>query len=163
MFSGFCGNAQPELQRQKRAGHGAGHGDFFLRHLRPGKFLFRHQHRAVTVAHARAAGQQRVFVAHVGVGVDADGGDVEFAARGALVQRLDVLQNVLEPEAVRRNQTLRQRVKHEGVVGVGRMAERQRRWLHGRRLNHPARTVTMRRKFAVVLHCPGWCRDDRRH
>ena len=55
----------------------------------------------------------------VGVGVDADGGNVEFAARGALVQRLDVLQNVLEAEAVRGNQILRQRVKHEGVIGSG--------------------------------------------
>ena len=25
--------AEPELQRQKRAGHGAGHGDFFLRNF----------------------------------------------------------------------------------------------------------------------------------
>ena len=136
--------AQPELQGKKRAGHGAGHGDFFLRNLRLGKLLFRHEHRAVTIAHARAAGQQRVFIAHMGIGVDADGGDVEFAARGALVQRLDVLQNVLEPEAVRRDQVLRQRVKHEGVVGVRRVAERQRRLLHERSLNHAARTVTMR-------------------
>jgi len=43
----------------------------------------------------------------------------EFAARGALVQRLDVLQNVLEPEAVRRDQILRQRVKHEASSGSG--------------------------------------------
>ena len=70
--------------------------------------------------------------------MDADGGDVEFAARGALVQRLDVLQNVFEAEAVRRDQTLRQRVKHEGVVGVRRMAERQRRLLHERSLDHAA-------------------------
>ncbi|MEJ0091748.1 MAG: hypothetical protein WDM80_18615 [Limisphaerales bacterium] len=42
-------------------------------------------------AHARAAWQERVFVGNIGVGMDADGGDVEFAARGALVERLDVL------------------------------------------------------------------------
>jgi len=39
----------------------------------------------------------------VGVGVEADGSDVEFAARGAFVQRLDILQNMLETVAVRRD------------------------------------------------------------
>jgi hypothetical protein len=66
--------------------------------------------------------------------VDADGGNVEFAARGAFVERLDVLQNMLETEAVRRNQIFRQRVKHEGVIGVGRMAERQSRLLHRQKI-----------------------------
>ena len=132
--------AEPELQRQKRAGHGSRHGDFFLRDFLAGKFLFCHEHRAVAVAHARAAGQQRVFVGDVGVGVDADGGNVEFAARGALVQRLDVLQDVLKMKTVRRNQILRERVKHEGVIRVGRMAERQSRFFHPRKLNHAARS-----------------------
>jgi len=64
--------------------------------------------------------------------------------RGALVERLDVLQNVLEAEAVRGNQIPGQRVKHEGVIRVGRVAERQRRLFHPRKLNHAARSVTTR-------------------
>ena len=137
--------AEPELQGEKRAGHGSRHGDFFLRNFFARKFLFRHEYRAVTVAHARTAGQERVFVADVGVGVNADSGNVEFATRGAFVQRLDVLQNVLKTEAVRGNQILRQRVKHEGIVRVGRVAKGQRRWLHPRKLNHALRSVTTRR------------------
>ncbi len=85
----------------------------------------------IAVAHARAAGQQRVLVTDVGVGVEADGGDIEFAARGTFVERLDILQNVLEAEAVRGNQILRQRIKHESVIGIGRVAKRQRCLLHG--------------------------------
>ena len=101
-------------------------------------FCLGHQHRAVAVAHARAAGQQRVFVAHISVGVNADRRNIQFAARGAFVQRLDVLQNVLKPEAVRRNQFLRQPVKHEGVIRVRRMAKRQSPLRHGRKLTHSA-------------------------
>jgi hypothetical protein len=84
------------------------------------------------------------MLAPLGVGVDADGGDVEFAARGALVQRLDVLQNMGEMIAVRRDEVLRQRVKHEGVVRVGRVAEGQGRLFHPQKLNHAARAVTTR-------------------
>jgi hypothetical protein len=36
---------------------------------------------------------------------------------------------------VRRNQILRQRVKHEGVIGIGRMAKRQRRLFHFSKLD----------------------------
>ena len=144
--------AQPELQREEGAGHRARHGDFLAGDFGPGKLLFGHEHRAVTVAHARAAGQQRISLAHISVGVQADGGDVQFAARGAFVQRLDVLQNMLEAETVRRNQTLRQRVEHESVIGIGRVTQRQRRWLHRRKLIQTTRTVTTRRFTAVCRY-----------
>jgi len=65
-------------------------------------------------------------------GVNAHGGNIQLPARGALVQRLDVLQNMLESEPVRGNQVLRQRVKHEGIVRVGRMAQSQSRLLYHR-------------------------------
>jgi hypothetical protein len=57
---------------------------------------------------------------------------------------------MFKAETVRWNQTLRQRVKHEGVVGVGRMAQRQRRWLHPRKLIQTALTVTAGRKDVPV-------------
>ena len=97
--------AEPELQGKECAGHGSRHGNLFLGNFFARKLLFCHEHRAIAVAHARAAGQQGVFVGNVGVGVDADGGDVEFAARGAFVQRLDVLQNVLKMKTVCRDQS----------------------------------------------------------
>ena len=110
--------AEPELQREKRAGHGSRHGDFFPENFFTGKLLFRHQHRAIAVAHARAAGQQRVFIGNVSVGMNADGGDVEFSAGGAFVQRLNVLQNVLEMKTMRRNKFLGQAIKHESVIRI---------------------------------------------
>jgi hypothetical protein len=54
--------------------------------------------------------------------VDANGRYVQFAAARALVQRLNVLKNVLESKAVGWNEFLGQPVKHEGVVRIRRMA-----------------------------------------
>jgi len=87
--------------------------------------------------------------------VDADGGDVEFAARGSFVERLDVLQDVLETEAVRGDQILREGIKHEGVIGVGRMSKRQGRLLHRRKLNDAARGVTPGTKNPAEKIPPG--------
>ena len=63
-------------------------------------------------------GQERILVADMRVGMDADRGDVEFPAGGALVQGLDVLEDVLELIPARRDQVLRQGIKHEGVVRI---------------------------------------------
>ena len=104
-------------------------GDFLA-----AEFLFCHEHRPVAVAHARAARQQCVFVADIGVGVDADRRDVKFAAGRAFVQRLDVLQDVLEPVAVRGNQFLRQPVEHECIIGIGRMSQGQCRLRHAKKV-----------------------------
>ena len=57
--------------------------------------------------------------------MNADCGEVQFAARGPLVERLDVLQNVLEPKAVSWNYLLGQRIKHERIVRIRRMAQRE--------------------------------------
>src|SRR5205809_6183991 len=75
------------------------------------------------------------MIAHGSVGMEADGGDVELAARGPFVERLDVLQNVLETVAARRNQSLCQAIKHEGIVRIGRMAQRQSALRHARKSN----------------------------
>jgi hypothetical protein len=82
---------QPELQRQKSAGHGPGHGDFCPGQVRPAERFFGHEHRPVTVAHARPAWQQRVLAADISISMDADGRNIQLAPRGPLVQRLDVL------------------------------------------------------------------------
>ncbi len=89
-----------------------------MRHFLPAQALLGHQDRPVAVSHARAAGQQRILRTDVSVGVNADGGDVQFAPRGPFVQGLDVLQHVRELELARRNQFLGQPIKHEGIIGV---------------------------------------------
>jgi hypothetical protein len=53
----FLGQFQPELKGQKRAGHRAGHGDLGVREIGLGNLALGHNHRPVTVAHARAARQ----------------------------------------------------------------------------------------------------------
>src|SRR5262249_30979288 len=95
-----------------------------------GETLFGHQRRPVAVSHARAAWKQGIMIADIGIGMNADGGKVKFTPGGALIQGLDVLENVLEPKALRRDQSLGQSVKHERIVRVGRMSERQGAVLH---------------------------------
>ena len=59
----------------------------------------RDQGRAIPVAHARARGQQRVPVGEVGEGMDAHGRDFQLTVQGAVVERLDVLELMDEPQA----------------------------------------------------------------
>ena len=47
--------------------------------------------------------------------------------RAALVQRLDILQDVLEAPATRGDFMFCQRVEHEGVIGIRAVPERQER------------------------------------
>jgi hypothetical protein len=57
--------------------------------------------------------------------VDRDGGDLQLAFHRPLVERLDVLEDVLEAVAARVDQrrVVREGVEHECVVGVGRVSE----------------------------------------
>ena len=108
----------------------------------------RDHHRAVAIAHARAAGQKRITVAHIRKGVNRDRGDVQFAAKRALIQRLNVFEPMLEAIAAQIDLVFRHRVKHEGVIRIGRMAEgeniRSAAWPHaspsGRRIAQRARS-----------------------
>ena len=104
--------------------------------------LLGYQHRAVSVAHTRPAGQQGVLIAHISVGVNADGADIQLAARGAFVERLDILQNVLKGVPARINQILCQCIKHKGIVRIRRMAKRE--VCHLRRECAKARVMSMR-------------------
>ena len=80
-------------------------------------------HRPVPVAHARAVGQQRVLVQHVAHRPDGDGRDVQLSPFGPLVERFDVLEDVLKLVAVGVDFVRRERVEHERVVRVGRMTQ----------------------------------------
>ena len=80
-------------------------------------------HRAITVAHAGAAGAKNILVGQIGVGVQADGRQFQLAGKGAAVERFDVDQLVLEGVAAGIDFSVGQGMKHEGVVRIGTVAD----------------------------------------
>jgi hypothetical protein len=76
-------------------------------------------------------GKQGVLVEQVGVGVDADGGDLKLAVEGAAVERLDVLQLVAKVAVPGVELVVGQGVEHEGVVGVRAVADADQLWRCG--------------------------------
>ena len=80
-------------------------------------------------------GSSAYLSAHVGVGVDRNRRDVQLAAHRAFVQRLDVLEPMLETVTAQVDLVLRHRVKHERVVRIGRMSEREDRVILRHRRN----------------------------
>ena len=81
-------------------------------------------HGAVALADAAAATHERVVVLEVGVGVEADGGDVvEGFIAGAAVEGFDVAEGVGEAIAGDADLVGGQAIEHEGVIGVGTMGD----------------------------------------
>src|SRR5258707_1389489 len=139
--------AQPELQGEKCAGHGAWNGNSAGSNLFSRKLGFGDEHRPVTVAHAGAAGQEGILVAHVSVGMDTHSRNIEFAAGGAFVEGLNVLQDMLEFEAEGCNQFLCQVLKHESSIRVQGVAKGQRLLRHARKLRALRQDVTSKCEF----------------
>ena len=110
--------AEQQLQREKRRCQRAGDGDLLTSQISDPHRLASDDHWAVVVSHARAASTQSVLVGDVGVAVQADGGQFEFAALRSVIQRFDVLQGVREAIVSGRDFVVRQRMKHEGVIRV---------------------------------------------
>ena len=83
----------------------------------------RHEHGAIAIAHARPAGTEHVAIGQMGVGVQAQGRQFQLAAERPAIERFDIHQFV--PELVRSGVDLAagQGVEHEGIVGVGAMAD----------------------------------------
>src|SRR6266487_3528794 len=77
----------------------------------------------VSVAHARAAGKQRVIAEDVCVRVNRDGGNMQLAAPRSLVQRLNVFQAMVEPITAEIDFVLRHRIEHERIIRIGRMTQ----------------------------------------
>ena len=112
-----------QLQRQERRRHAPGHGDLDPAQVILAQLLARDDDRPVAGAHARAVRKQDVLVLHVRVRVERDRGHLEPALERPLVQRLDVLQHVLELEPARVDLARGEAPEHERVVRVGAMAE----------------------------------------
>ena len=66
------------------------------------------------------------MVREIGVGVNRDRGDVELSAERATVQGFDVLQLVNVADALGIDLSVRERVEHERVVGIGAVGEMDR-------------------------------------
>ena len=115
--------AERQPERQERRGHSAGDDDLGRPQLLERERLARHEDRPVAGADARAVRQQRVPVLDERVRVERDRGHLEPALERPLVQRLDVLQHLLEAESARVDRTGRNRPEHEGVVGIGAVTE----------------------------------------
>jgi hypothetical protein len=49
--------------------------------------------------------------------------NIQFPLGGPLVERLDILQNMFELQAARRNQFTGQPIKHKSVIRIGRMPQ----------------------------------------
>jgi hypothetical protein len=115
--------AERQLEREEGGGEDAGDGDRLA--LEFGQFhrVGGNDHGAVLVSHGRPAAHQRVLVGDVRIGVDRDGRDFELALATARVERLDVLEDVLEPVGALGDEVLGHPVEHEGIVGVRGVAK----------------------------------------
>ena len=58
--------------------------------------------------------------------MDADRRDLQLSLQGALVERLDVLELVDEPEPARVELVVGQGIEHEGIVGIGAVSDPDR-------------------------------------
>src|SRR4051794_17933264 len=90
------GFSEPELQSQEGAGHRARDGNPASRDLGRIEFLRGDDHWTVSIAHACAAGEQRILAAYISIGMNANGSNVEFTASRSFIQGLDILKNMLK-------------------------------------------------------------------
>ena len=110
-------------QREERGRHAARNGDLDPPQVVVGQRLARDDDRPVAGAHARAVREQDVAILDERVRVQRDRRHLEPALERPLVQRLDVLQDVLELEAARIDLARGEAPEHEGVVGIRAVAE----------------------------------------
>ena len=87
-------------QRQISRGERAGDRNLFVFDFARGKSLRGHNHGPVAVAHAAAAGHQRIVVLNIWISMERDGGDVihTVALPRFLVQGFDVAEGVREAQ-----------------------------------------------------------------
>ncbi len=152
-----------ELESEVGGGEGAGDGDAGLLELGDRELAGRDDHGAVALADAAAAGHQGVLVLEVGIGVEADGGDiVESLVDGAVVEGLDVGKGMRELVARDAHLVGGEAVEHKGVVGVGAVGDADllnggAGGSHGASILLGGKDDEMRRAYTTA-RCPG--RED---
>src|SRR6266566_2633528 len=77
-----------------------------------------YQDRPIPIAHARTAGEQRITLTHIWVGVNGDGRNVQLAPKRAFIQRLNIFQSVLESITAKIDLVFSDRIKHEGIIWI---------------------------------------------
>src|SRR6185437_10319638 len=117
---------QVEAERQKRAGHRTRDRDALPSQPLVANLLTRDDHWAIVVAHTRAVGQYGVLVGDIGVGMDRNGGDFQTPFERPLIQRLDITQDMLEPQTFSIDMALRQTIEHERIIRVRAVAQTNR-------------------------------------
>src|SRR5262252_1745564 len=113
-----------ELEGEVGGGQLAGYGDLPFFDLGLRERTGRNDHRTVTFANASTARHERVLVLNVRICVKRDGSDVVDALLRFLIQGLYVAERVCEAQSRDADLVCGQPVKHESVVGVGAMRDR---------------------------------------
>ena len=111
--------AERELEDEERRRQLAGDDDLGLPELVEGQALARHDDRAVAGADRGAVRQERIALVHERVRRERHRRHLETAFERPFVQRLDVLDDRLELEALRIDGPGGEPPEHEGVVGIG--------------------------------------------
>jgi hypothetical protein len=151
-----------DFEREVGGGQGSGNGDLDAAQIAGRELAAGDDHGAVALADAAAAAHQRVVLLQIGIGVKADGRDVkESLVLGAAVEGFDVAKRVGKAIAGNADLVGGQAIKHECVVGVGTMRDRDIDRCggvaySGLRVTHSGKVLS-RRKTAA-LH---WMRLDR--
>ena len=129
--------ADVEPQQERGGRVLAGDGGDPRGQLGGGDRLPRDQDRAVALPHRGAGIHHPVLLGDQQIGGERDRRHLELARARAAVERLDVLQHVLDLHAGDRHLPRRQRVEHERVVGVGAVADPYRLRHRAPRLPQP--------------------------
>src|SRR5438094_342549 len=118
--------ADVEAQKERRGRVAAGDRYHLLRDRARVQRLTRHEDRPVALPHRGARIHHPVPVGDEEIRREGDRGHLELGSPRAAVQRLDVLEHVLDPDARDPYLPRRKRVEHERVVGIGAVADSYR-------------------------------------
>ena len=113
---------EAEVEGQESGRQRAGDGDGFALQVVDRHRFAGDDHRAVAVPHAGSAGAEGIGLGEVGVTVQTDGGQLQFGRERPTVQGLDIDQFVREFVLASVDLVVGEGVKHEGIVGIGRVA-----------------------------------------
>src|SRR5690606_27634816 len=127
-----------DAEDESGGGHLAGDPDPLAAQIRERERLARDHDRTVAVPHRDAGPHHEVPIGDVRVRVRGDRGDLEFPFERALVERLDVLQLVLDAPAAESIRFLYldahvsgvEAVEHERVIRIRTVSEGERAFVH---------------------------------